>query len=240
MQIDSRIISIPPYISVSWDQVILLQTESIDDELVLILQLKEGKQIRIPDLGKKIVSHIFEQHKNFLINNQKKRNDAKSPLTFLQQMTGLNLDQLENMPIRFGISEVGREGIDLAMQHRADKADSPDLPLEMIEKISGITKMFTGGDFSEFPKPEAHCNCPFCQIARSIHGIEKTDATVEETVYEEDLQFRDWDIEQVGEKLYRLTNPLDPQESYNVYLGSPVGCTCGKQHCEHIKKVLSS
>ena len=239
MQIDSKMISIPPYISVSWEQVALLQTESLENELVLILQMKEGNQIRIPDLGKKIINHIFEQHKSFLLNNQKKRSEPKNPLTMLQQMTGLNLDQLESMPIRFGIGEVGREGIDVAMQHRSDKADSADLPAEMIEKIAGITKMFTGGDTAEFPKPEAHCNCPFCQISRSIHGIEKP-APVEEKVTDEDLQFRDWDIAQIGEKLYKITNPLDPLENYNVFLGSPIGCTCGKPHCEHIKKVLSS
>lgn len=239
MQIDSRIISIPPYISVHWDQVVLLQTEAIDNELVLILQLKEGNLIRIPHLGTKVINHIFEQHKNFLHNSQKKRSEQKNPLSFLQQITGLNIDQLENMPIRFGVGEVAREGIDFAMQHRADKADSPDLPLEMIEKISGVLKMFTGNDVSEFPKPEAHCNCSFCQISRSLHGIEKP-APIEEKVCDEELSFRDWDIEQIEEKLYKVTNPLDSSEHYNVYLGSPIGCTCGKQHCEHIKKVLSS
>ena len=62
----------------------------------------------------------------------------------------------------------------------------------------------------------------------------------EEIVSDEDLKFKTWDIVQTGEKLYDVTNPLDTKEQYHVYLGEPVGCTCGEQYCEHIRAVLSS
>ena len=37
-----------------------------------------------------------------------------------------------------------------------------------------------------------------------------------------------------------VTNPLDANEHYNVFLGDPIGCTCGQKNCEHIRAVLNS
>ena len=126
------------------------------------------------------------------------------------------------------------------MQHNSAQGDAPDLPAELIQKIAGIAQIMAGGDLKNFPKPEPHCNCMHCQVARAIHNGEKEDEADEETVSDEDLQFRTWDISQSGEKLFTVTNPLDSDEHYNVFLGSPVGCTCGESHCEHIRAVLSS
>jgi hypothetical protein len=61
-----------------------------------------------------------------------------------------------------------------------------------------------------------------------------------EEVSDEDLKFRDWEIKQTAEQLYTVTNPLDANEHYNVFLGSPLGCTCGDKNCEHIRAVLTS
>ena len=62
----------------------------------------------------------------------------------------------------------------------------------------------------------------------------------EEEVSREDLQFREWDIEQTSEKVYVVTNPLDKEEKYQIHLGKPIGCTCGSAHCDHIRAVLES
>ncbi|MGH2612567.1 MAG: hypothetical protein ACRDFB_05905, partial [Rhabdochlamydiaceae bacterium] len=62
----------------------------------------------------------------------------------------------------------------------------------------------------------------------------------EEEVSDEDLKFRTWDIKQENDKLYSVTNPLDKKEHYNVFLGKPLGCTCGNKNCEHIQAVLKS
>jgi hypothetical protein len=35
-------------------------------------------------------------------------------------------------------------------------------------------------------------------------------------------------------------NPLDHKEHYNVFLGDPIGCSCGNNNCEHIQAVLKS
>ena len=126
-----------------------------------------------------------------------------------------------------------------AMQHNPAQADSPPMPKELLEKITGIAKVLGLEDPSQLPKPEPHCNCPFCQIARSFHGGE-AEVKMEEEVSAIDLQFRTWDIKQTAEKLYTLTNPLDEKEYYNVFLGDPLGCTCGQKNCEHIRAVLNS
>ena len=64
--------------------------------------------------------------------------------------------------------------------------------------------------------------------------------TQEEEVTDRDLSFQQWAIEQTGDKLFCVTNKLDRLEKYNVFLGDPVGCTCGIQGCEHILAVLKS
>ena len=43
---------------------------------------------------------------------------------------------------------------------------------------------------------------------------------------------------QTDEKMFTVTNRLDKNEKFNVYLGKPIGCTCGKEGCEHILAVL--
>lgn len=128
-----------------------------------------------------------------------------------------------------------------ALQHDPTQAKSPDLPQEILSKISTITKMLDMDASAELPKPEKDCNCFHCQIARAISsGSNSNDEEKEEEVSDEELKFREWDIVSSGDKLYTVTNPLDNAEQYSVYLGDPVGCTCGNPKCEHIKAVLST
>ena len=242
MKIDSKILSIPPYVSVTWDQIALIQTEMDDAFMILVLHLRDGKEIKIPHLDFSLLEQVFECHRKYLEQKNESRkleNSSKNPASLIQQLIGLPPEQLGGIPIRFGIT--GIPGIeDMAMQHNSQMAHTPDLPADVIEKIASTAKMVTGGDLSLFPKPEAHCNCMYCQVARAIHGIQEKEEPQEELVTEEDLMFRDWEVEEIGKDLYKVTNPLDVHESYNVYLGTPVGCTCGVAHCEHIRSVLYS
>ena len=125
----------------------------------------------------------------------------------------------------------------------------PDLPSEVLEKIATVIHSLGLKDPDMFPKPEPHCNCMHCQLARVIHkgmdeGGDKDDEEEffheDEEITDDDLRFREWDIEQVSENLYSVSNPFDSDEKYNVFLGNPVGCTCGQEDCEHIKAVLRS
>jgi hypothetical protein len=128
------------------------------------------------------------------------------------------------------------------MQHDPLQKESPNLPTEIVEKISNVAKA-VGADLNSFllPADEPHCNCPYCQIVRAIHGkIKIEEPAKEEIVLDAELQFREWDIKQVEKQLYDVTNPLDQSEHYQVFLGTPIGCTCGKPNCEHVRAVLNS
>lgn len=248
-KINEKLICIPPYISARWDQITFLQSEEdpTTKTFTLAIHLHDGKIVQVPDLDSALIDIAFAAHTKYLDTQQPSAQHAKEeePKTIgglLQQLTGLSPDQLSGMPIRFGISGMeGMPGMD-ALQHNQDLSDTPPMPAEVLEKISNMIKMMMNGDLNSFPKPEPHCNCTHCQVARTIHGMdtEQKNEETEELISQEDLTFRDWEINKTGENLYVLTNPLDSSEQYSVYLGTPVGCTCGQSHCEHIKAVLYS
>ncbi len=240
-KINEKIICIPPYISTSWDHISFMQTEQgADGELTLVLHLDDGKCIRIYNLDKALIDLAFSAHLKYL----ESRGEAGSiqvngPMGFFKNAFGITPEQIGSMPIQFGIAGIpGMENLEMAMQHNPAHGDTPDLPAEVLEKIGGITKMLTNGDLNGFPKPEPHCNCPHCQLARAMHGIKRDVSVEEDRVTDEDLSFHYWDIKQNGDQLYIVTNPLDSAEQYSVFLGNPIGCTCGHEHCEHIKAVL--
>lgn len=60
----------------------------------------------------------------------------------------------------------------------------------------------------------------------------------DEVVLDNELQFNQWDVEADGESVFKVTNKLDRDEEYRVFLGSPVGCNCGHVNCEHIVAAL--
>jgi hypothetical protein len=250
VKIDDKLICIPPYISAMWEQVTFLQSEEDPEShlFTLIIHLIDGKEVRIPNLDSSLIDIAFSSHIKFLEKKSssqtrpKAQEDNRTVGSILQQLTGLTPEQLANTPIRFGIAGIeGMPGMEV-LQHNQTHANAPDMPAEILEKISGMIKMMTNGDLASFPKPEPHCNCPHCQVSRSIHNVTKNEehSTLDHPVMDDELKFRDWDITKKGDQLYIVTNPLDPREHYSVYLGSPIGCTCGQAHCEHIKAVLYS
>ena len=247
VKIDEKLICIPPYISTTWDHISFLQSE---EEMgtglfTLTIHLTEGKAVRIPNLDSSLVDIAFSSHVNYLENvtsqaaQSKTDGEVKAIGNLLQQLTGISPEQINNMPIRFGISPTDSLPGMEALQHNIAHANAPDMPTEILDKISGMIKMLSNGETLAFPKPEAHCNCPHCQVARSVHGIEKeVISAIDQPVSDEDLTFRDWEIIKKSDKLYTVINPLDSLEQYSVHLGTPVGCTCGHSGCEHIKAVL--
>lgn len=243
MRINQKILSIPPYISTAWKNVISLHVEQIEGTLVLIIGLYNGSSIEIPHLEKNVVDAVFAAHEKFLeqeaASNLPQKNST--PSTIFPSGLSDESSTIVSLPIRFGVE--GNMGN--LLQHNPEAANSPDLPPEMLEKISSISKAVGFENTDQFPKPEPHCNCMHCQIMRKIHDdgssqkIE-TPHSQEEEVSEEDLKFREWDIKPFEEQFFLVTNPLTPQETYTVFLGNPIGCTCGKSDCEHIRAVLNS
>ena len=226
MKINERILSIPPYISTSWDNVASIL---MNHENALEIILHTGIKVILSNLSNEIIEKIFDFH----VKSMESSRDHLLPNQF-----GLNLG-------KGGIVLSGMENFTGMMQHDPSQSNAPSLPFEILSKIAEMGKAI-GVDAETFniPEGEPNCNCPYCQISKAIHGIKSIEQNLNapdlEEVTKEELTFREWDIVQKNDKLYDVLNPLDKTEKYSVYLGDPIGCTCGKNNCEHILAVLKS
>ncbi len=231
MKINTKILNIPPHISTSWENISSL---SLKDNQILVIELRSGSRVEIPDLPKSIVDAIFDMHAKYLDEDTESAAPAPKQEDFLSPFT--------NASFKIGGMGIGGlESMSSAMQHNSDQRDAPDLPPEILGKIASISKVLGMDDPNNLPKPEPHCNCVHCQIAKTLQkGLGVHAENLDEDVSDEDLKFRTWDIEEISSNLYTVTNPLDVKEQYNVYLGEPIGCTCGENDCEHIRSVLNS
>ncbi|NGX59422.1 MAG: hypothetical protein KR126chlam3_00573 [Chlamydiae bacterium] len=241
MKINQKILSIPPYISTSWKNVISLHLEEHNGVSVLIIGLVNGSTIEIPGLDKKSLEATFAAHEKHLeldVTDLVGPNES-SQMPMLPPGMFENPSAILSLPLRFGLdANMGN-----LLQHNPEAADSPDLPKEVIEKIASLSKVVGLDNVDNFPKPEPHCNCMHCQIMKAMQEDSQNhshDDHEDEEVSEDDLRFREWDIDQKGDNLFIVTNPFNAEEHYNVFLGNPVGCTCGQPNCEHIRAVLNS
>ncbi|MBS0626394.1 MAG: hypothetical protein JSS32_10120 [Verrucomicrobia bacterium] len=225
MKITEKTLNIPPYISTAWSDISSLHSKL--DPLgrqMLIVTLRNMAQVEIPNLDERSLKEIFDTFARH------KEQEGSVPKPFFS-------------PINFSIPMKKGSPIDSlgsSMAHNPEQSAMPNLPPDMLEKVTTIAKAFGLEDTSLLPAPEEGCNCVHCQIVRSLHGDSPLDAAPEEEILDSDLSFRSWDIKQTAEKLYTVSNPLDQNEHYNVFLGTPLGCTCGRKDCEHIKAVLNS
>ncbi|MEI8125081.1 MAG: hypothetical protein WCG42_04960 [Parachlamydiaceae bacterium] len=247
MKITQHIFSIPPHLSTTWDQISAIYVK----EGTFTVSLKNGTVISIPDLPQADVETIFAFHVA-QAEMQQKRNQhllehGNTPPFLLHQTPETQQQSQGSTTLRFNFDNI--EALGNSMQHTPAMANTPNLPDAILNKISEIVKIIAPGEMQNIPQPEPHCNCPHCQIARAILGKtkeihpaeqNKTSIPHEEDVLDEDLSFQEWEIEQTGDKLYTVTNKLDKNEKYNVFLGEPVGCTCGHAGCEHVLAVLKS
>lgn len=233
IKINNKIISIPPYISTHWSRVSGMYMKGS----TLSLMMNQGELISIPDLSKEILQQIFQAHAAYL--------DQESSSTSLACETpGLKslFGQMADTSIRLAVSSL--DGLETISQHNPDQSDAPDLPQELLVKLGTFSELVPPGKELILPKAEPFCNCFHCQVTRALHH--ETIAVKEELielVADQELEFQQWNITQIGNHLYTVSNKLETQEAYQVYLGHPVGCTCGKggnDGCEHIVAVLRS
>lgn len=240
IKLNSKIISIPPYISTSWMNISSIHSKNN----ILHINLFDGETVEIPNLPNEITDAIFDTHSEIL---EEDIPEMTAPETEDSQTTNIppflqnpNLTGNNGLPFQIGIE--GMEGFGSLMQHNSAQKNAPDLPQEMLDKITAISKIVAPEEMQNIPKPEPHCNCFHCQIARAISDqpVHFDNEDDYEEVSDEELSFQQWDIEHVNEHLYTVTNRLNNEEKYNVHLKDPVGCTCGKKDCEHIVAVLQS
>ncbi|MFI5334527.1 MAG: hypothetical protein ACHQT8_05115 [Chlamydiales bacterium] len=234
MKINYKILSIPPYISTTWKNVVSLHVEQGSGLLILVVGLINGQRIEIPGLETPVIEGIFQAHGKYMEQESNKltirENGALSMLP----------ESFMNFPLKINIG--GLEGMGTLLQHNPQQTDAPPLPPEVLNRIALLCKSMSLEESANLPAAEPHCNCVHCQIARALQqGIgEQAELVPEEEVSDADLKFRTWDIMQTSDKLFIVSNPLNKEEHYNVYIGTPVGCTCGEKSCEHIQAVLRS
>ena len=247
---NSSILSIPPYISISWKHVLML---SIEDGLLKV-DIVGGKIVSIPELSGSDIEKIFQCHADSEGKKDRlkeKRFDMSGPAPnfpgggFSLELGPAGMSMPPGVELPPGVDAGSFTGM---MQHDPNQKDAQNLPDEILSKIAGVAKVL-GIDTDAFNLPDLDpdCNCPYCQIARAIHGKpspnkipdigESDDA---EHVSPGELKFREWDVSQIGSKLYAVSDPFDKSEHYQVFLGEPIGCTCGKNNCDHIIAVLNS
>ncbi len=230
MIINEKFLHIPPYLSTSWGQISSLHVQ--DNQLMVTLL--GGKIVSIPALDHEKILTIFNFHATYLENET-------SPKTQDPRAASLYPSEPLDLPFRLGFGN--SEGFGPALQHNPLQASTPNLPEEILNKIASVAKIVAPEDPTALPQAEPHCNCIHCQVARAIQGgfeTEKEAPLKEELVHEEELTFQEWDVEQTTDKVFAVAHRLDPAEKYSVFLGTPVGCTCGKNDCEHIIAVLRS
>jgi hypothetical protein len=238
IKIDDKILSIPPYISTKWSNVAALHMKGT----MLVVTLNDHESINIPGLDAEVIDLVFSHHTSYLENDSDKQKD-EHPKRNNAFLFGAPLEGLDT---GFKINVNSMENFGSAMQHNPEQSGAPDLPPEILEKIAAISKIVQPDDVNQLPKPEPHCNCMHCQISRAIlKGADSKEDTVievssEEEVTVDDLTFQQWEVQQAGNQLFTVINKLDTHEQYSVFLGKPVGCTCGKDACEHIVAVLKS
>lgn len=248
MKINNKVLSIPPYLSTAWSSIQSLHMRGTD----LVVNLKDGNKVEIPELDTKVLMDIFNTHAEVLEGGAQGVKEASLPTPPFAQMFSSNVvpnaaDQRAEFPFRFAVSS-SLEDTGMLLQHDPAQALSPDIPGEILNKIVAITQIISPEDRAQFPKAEDNCNCVHCQISRAFHqsGLQEQSQILaietkeEEVVADSELAFQQWDIAQAGPDMYTVISRLDPSEKYTVFLGNPVGCNCGQTNCEHIVAVLKS
>ncbi len=243
-------LSVPPYISTSWKYVEGLYMKGA----TLVVTLTGSESVNIPGISTEYIDMIFTAHAEYLeqeviprpfLSSNNEPSLQGLPFGLLGQ--GFPLTGADNA-FQFGISSM--DGLGNAMQHNPAHADAPDLPLEILQKIGAIVKIVAPEEIQTGTIAEQDCNCPYCQITRAING----DADVESQLFSEIAAWTDnqqqnsneaqeipgpWQIQETGKNQFLVIDKVD-QTEFRVFLGNPVGCTCGQEGCEHIVAVLKS
>lgn len=234
IKINEQILSIPPFVSTTWCQVASLHMENE----ILFVTLLEGTVVQVPRLSSSEISSIFSYHADFILKSEKEQKEMGELFHFSKLF-----DQGNPPSLQFGFSNAMENEGEMFVGHNPEQADSPDLPKEILRKISLVTKMIAASSNIFMNPPQFGCNCFYCQISREINESDAKQVEIleeHEIVADDELCFEEWIIQETEAHLFSVTNKLDQKEKYQVFLGDPVGCTCGKEGCEHLLAVLKS
>ncbi|HRD55903.1 MAG TPA: hypothetical protein PLC42_05855 [Parachlamydiaceae bacterium] len=243
MKINEKVLSIPPYLSTTWQYVASIKMKGA----LLSVTLIDGDSINIPNLSEENTQLIFKMHATHIeaasmqeLSLKKNSETEKKQLSILSNAL---LESQNPFSLKFGFEAF--DGMNAIAEHNPLEMDAPDLPAPLLDNLSQVAKIITKEDAAFFPEDVANCNCFHCQITRTINQNLKKKIAEELKMIEEDeivldkeLEFNQWNVIAEGKEFFTVINKLDDQEQYKVFLGSPVGCNCGKDHCEHIIAAL--
>lgn len=236
MKINENILSLPPYISTSWDNISSVMMKGSH----LSITLKDGDSINIPGLNQEMIDLIFKIHaeqiekkccQNLPTKFEPLDVDKKRLAILSQSIFG---EQDVQASLKFGFATF--DGLNTVMQHNPSDMNAPDLPPMILEKIGAIARIIAPDETHALPKDVPHCNCFHCQITRAIHGS-TFEEEEEEIVSDLELQFKEWDVQPLGNQLFNVKK-IETGEEFKVFLGTPIGCNCGELNCEHIVAAL--
>ncbi len=242
MKINEHILSLPPYISTTWQNVSGIYQPKPH---LIEIQLDGNRTIEIPLTDEKTIDLIFYFHSKFL-----EMKTSKSLVNSTTDHPAIQ-EKKEKEPVSFSFPLpfplLGDQPLSFTqiLQHNPDLSHIPPIPKALLEKVASFASTL-GPEMNQtlFPDTQPHCNCLYCQVGKALNqnpNSSEVEPTLEdELVSDEELKFKEWEITKKSDHLYAVQNPLDPIEHYRVFLGSPIGCTCGHNNCEHIKAVLSS
>ncbi len=184
-----------------------------------------------------MIEAIFSAHARYL------EQEEKAPAPKLLPGTPLSLPDSSQQLASFALPLKDMQGLGNVSQHNPEQADTPDLPQTGPGKIGEITKAMGIDDLIASPQtraplqlralPDRAGNAGRCR-ERSRRRSRKKLSLMRNLNSARGISRR------LRDKLYVVTNPLDDKEHYNVFLGDPVGCTCGHHHCDHVRAVLNS
>src|SRR5277367_5980361 len=116
IRITPKILSIAPYVSTTWKNILSLHIEVRASVPILILSLSGGIRIHIPGMDKEMIRAIFLAHANYA--------DAETRQT-----------QPLKMP-----AQAEDENLSSLLQHDAEHANDRNLPVELLQKISSLSE----------------------------------------------------------------------------------------------------
>jgi hypothetical protein len=214
-------------------------------EKMLIITLKDGSSGSIPDLTQEELSQIFTSFSSYaeLPEEEEHKEAAAFKKDISQLVEGMKkgVSEFVNLLTKTGGQALG---ITKSLEHDPTNAHLADLPPEARKRVEMLLQIVPEDEILAMHEPIQNCNCMYCQVQRilraTLYKKKHPSEDEEEPVDASELTFTEWNVEPIAEKLYIVRNKLDPQEEYRVFLGEPLGCTCGKINCEHIIAVLRS
>ena len=157
VKMSEKVISIPPYLSTTWDNV---QSLHLGEGDILEFSLVDGSLVKVPGLDGETIQAIFDMHVKV-----SEKGGSMGPVVPGSASPGNHV-----FDIPMGMDLSGLEGIGSMMQHNPDQSNSPDLPPEVLKKVAGIAGVIGEDEMVAVPQPVSGCNCFYCQIVRAIHS----------------------------------------------------------------------